>query len=191
MRSFYTPTSFSYRKSSSSTSEEEDEKYRPTITSNLITNESLPSRRSNMSERAKYIPLRLHHRDRKLLHLLEASLTVSQYTDRVDVVPNENLNFMKSLKVKILDISALLTGLLVAADYKHGQILLDQKDFNEYSSFFQEIFEIGRRHKVMNPEKMRTEYGKMIYLLQDMSAPTLVDQLGFRGPLKSKQFMII
>jgi hypothetical protein len=105
---------------------------------------------------------------------------VSQYTDRVDIIPNENQHFMKTLKFKILDITALLTGLLVAADYKHGQTLLDQKDFNEYASFFQDIFEIGRRQKIMNPEKMRTEYGKMIYLLQDMMSSTMVDQLGFK-----------
>jgi len=132
-----------------------------------------------MLERSKYIPLRLLHRERILLHLLEGSLNVCQYTDRVDVVPNENQSFIKTLKIKIIDISATLTGILVAADYKHGQILLSSKDFNEYSPFFQEIFEVGRRHKIMNPEKMRTEYGKMIYLLQDMMTPTLVDQLGF------------
>jgi hypothetical protein len=86
---------------------------------------------------------------------------------------------MKQLKTKIVDISAILTGLLVAADYKSGQTLLQHKDFKEYEKFFGEIFEVGRRHKVMNPEKMRTEYGKLIYLLQDMVHPTLVDQLGF------------
>jgi len=131
-------------------------------------------------ERSKYIPLRLFHKERKILHLLEASLNVSQYTDRVDVVPAQNQSNIKALRTKIVDISALLTGLMVAADYKHGQNLLDQKDFNEYSSFFQEVFEIGRRHKIMNPEKMRTEYGKMVYLLQDMMAPDIVDKLGFQ-----------
>jgi hypothetical protein len=168
-----------YRKrvSTSSSSEEEKETYHNNY--NTSKNDALPSRRSNMAERSKYIPLRLTHKERKLLHLLEASLNVSQYTDRVDVIQGDNQSPMKNLKTKILDISAILTGLLIAADYKHGQTLLGHKDFAEYSTFFQDIFEIGRRHKIMNPEKMRTEYGKMIYLLQDMTAPTLVDQLGF------------
>jgi hypothetical protein len=94
-----------------------------------------------MVERSKYIPLRLTHKERKMLHLLEASLNVSQYTDRVDVVinnenQNQNQNQMKILKTKIVDISAILTGILVAADYKTGQTLLQHKDFKEYEHFF-------------------------------------------------------
>ena len=40
--------------------------------------------------------------------------------------------------------------------------------------------EIGRRHKVMNPEKMRSEYGKMIYLLQDSQMSDVQELLNFK-----------
>lgn len=36
---------------------------------------------------------------------------------------------------------------------------------------FQTVLEIGRRHKIMNPEKMRGEYGKLVYMLQDSVTP--------------------
>ena len=35
---------------------------------------------------------------------------------------------------------------------------------------------MGRRYKIMNPDKMRTEYGKMIYMLMD-TAQTHVQEL--------------
>ena len=33
------------------------------------------------------------------------------------------------------------------------------------------MLQVGRRYKIMNPEKMRDAYGKLIYMLQDVSSP--------------------
>ena len=46
--------------------------------------------------------------------------------------------------------------------------------------FFQNIFEIGRRNKVLNPSKMRDTYGKLMHLLQDAQSPTIAKSLGFK-----------
>jgi hypothetical protein len=42
------------------------------------------------------------------------------------------------------------------------------------------LLEIGRRYKVMNPEKMRSEYGKLIYMLQDSMLPHVQELLNFK-----------
>ena len=46
---------------------------------------------------------------------------------------------------------------------------------------------MGRRHKVMNPEKMRSTYGKLVYMLQDSQISEVQELLGFKcvKPLKT------
>eukprot|EP01130_Rhizamoeba_saxonica_P010677 TRINITY_DN4401_c0_g1_i1.p1 TRINITY_DN4401_c0_g1~~TRINITY_DN4401_c0_g1_i1.p1 ORF type:complete len:380 (-),score=81.85 TRINITY_DN4401_c0_g1_i1:53-1192(-) len=45
--------------------------------------------------------------------------------------------------------------------------------------FFCEVFEVGRRYKVMNPDKMRTLYGKLVFLLQDANSSAISRRMGF------------
>ncbi|PVU93847.1 hypothetical protein BB560_005980, partial [Smittium megazygosporum] len=87
--------------------------------------------------RAKSIPLRLTQNERKYMRLLEATLNVSEYTDKIDI---------------------LLYGNKLASDYKAGQALFEDRQFEDNSVIFQRIFEIGRRYKIMNPQKMRNTY---------------------------------
>ena len=113
-------------------------------------------------ERAKYIPMRLTPEERKLLRLLEAALHVSEYTDAVDVLSYRSKTHRITKQLK--EICAILCGLVVASDYRAGQRLIVDKEFKDNEAFFQDVFEIGRRHKIMNPEKMRSEYGKLMSL---------------------------
>jgi hypothetical protein len=53
------------------------------------------------------------------------------------------------------------------------------RDPKENATFFQTMFEIGRRNKVLNPSSMRNTYGKLMYILQDAQNPTVAKSLGF------------
>ncbi|RKP35794.1 hypothetical protein BJ085DRAFT_24734 [Dimargaris cristalligena] len=130
-----------------------------------------------ITERAKFIPLRLTLSERKFLRLLESALNVSEYTDRVDILSYGNKS--RRMVTQIKDLCAILSGLLLASDYRMGQKLFEDRAFVENAEFFQDVFEIGRRHKIMNPEKMRDAYGKLMYLLQDSMIPEVQDLLQF------------
>ena len=116
-------------------------------------------------ERAKYIPVRLSLSERKFLRLLEAALNVSEYTDKIDTI-GFGLSKAKRIVHQIRELCAIMSGLVLSADYKQGQELFQDRDFAANDEFYQFLFELGRRHKIMNPDKMRSTYGKLIYLLQ-------------------------
>lgn len=45
----------------------------------------------------------------------------------------------------------IIVGIAVAAEYKIGQELIQNKNFKEYNDFYEKVLELGRRHKIMNP----------------------------------------
>lgn len=131
-------------------------------------------------ERAKYVPVRLTLSERKYLRLLEAALTVSEYTDKIDTF-GFGLSKAKRIVHQIRELCAIMSGLVLSADYKQGQELFADRDFQANEEFYQQIFEFGRRHKIMNPDKMRSTYGKLIYLLQ-VRGVSLINPLFLIGP---------
>lgn len=134
---------------------------------------------TSIRERAKYIPMRLSQSERKMLRLLEGALNVSQYTDVVDVLSYSRLRTKQRIHQQIIDLCSVLSGLMVASDYAAGQELITNRDFADNDAFFQAVFEIGRRHKIANPEKMRSSYGKLVFLLQDSQSDEIARMLDF------------
>lgn len=149
--------------------------------SNVQDSPQSPSQMSpqaSLSTRAKYIPLRLSVQERKLLRLVEAALNVSEYTDVVDVLATRGKTKQR-VRTQIRDLCSILTGLAVANDYTQGQKLVSNRDFAANEAFFQDAFEVARRHKVANPEKNRDIYGKLIHMLQDSNQEDIKTMLEF------------
>lgn len=137
-----------------------------------------------MLERAKYIPLRLTYEERKSLRLVNASINVSDYTTAVDIAFR---NKARRNHVQLQHIVAFLTGLIAATNYEKGQEVLADRNFAAYEQDIQTMLEIARRYKITNPEKMRSEYGKLVYLMQDAVSETTKPLLGIsiHKPIKT------
>lgn len=128
----------------------------------------VPAAPIDVLERSKYIPVRLSLAERKMLRLVDAAMHCCDYTNVVDVPYKSQHKRMHAL---FKGITSILNGVVLACDYQSGQKLLSNKSsFSDFEKFFRQLFEITRRHKIMNPEKMRTEYGKFMYFLQDTIA---------------------
>jgi len=122
--------------------------------------------------------------ERKLYRLVEAAITCTDYTSTVDA---NFKNKGKRIHAILKGISSVFVGLVLACDYEKGMECAKTGDFREWERGIQDMFEIVRRHKIMNPEKMRSEYGKLLYLIQDAVSPDIRPDLGFnvKGELRT------
>lgn len=159
--------------------------------------------RHTVLERAKYIPLRLSLGERKLLRLVEAAMNCCDYTTVVDRPPqatgrggggnNNNpaaaaREQTRRVHAQVRGVLALMRGLVTACDYRAGgKLAQGTAEYSEYLPFLRQILEIARRHKIMNPEKMRTEYGKLVYLLQDAVRLEQEGVLGGDGDVEGEE----
>eukprot|EP00755_Sulcionema_specki_P021996 Sspe_Gene.75441::Locus_47137_Transcript_1_1_Confidence_1.000_Length_1374::g.75441::m.75441 len=142
---------------------------------------------SALESLAHTVPVRLTPTERSLQTLLVAALNVSEYTNKVDVVSysrdktivNEVWDFLQTILA--LSIPALkkdkgrkmlMKAAKEASDCTSKEIMMCCKDF------YADLFEIARRYKRMNPDKMRSEYGKLISLMQDVNRTRIRHELG-------------
>lgn len=125
----------------------------------------------------KFIPLRLTYEERQLLKLLEAALSVSEYTDKVDIITYTSKT--KRIITQLKEICSILAGLVVSSNMKVGQKLIENKNFVDNAEWYKSIFEIGRRYKVMNPERMRDTYGKLCYIIMDSRLKQVKEHMEF------------
>lgn len=83
---------------------------------------------------ARVTPLRLSYDERVFLRLLESTLEVSEYTNKVDVLDRRSPASRMAHEIK--HICAILSGLVVAQHYDVGQKLIKERDFKENAEFF-------------------------------------------------------
>lgn len=136
-----------------------------------------PQLLSILQRNINFIPVRLSHDERRLLHLLEAALSVSEYTDKVDILSYSSK--AKRIVQQLKEICSILAGLVVASDLKKGQKLVQDREFSDNAEWYQTVFEIGRRYKVMNPEKMRDSFGKLCYMVMDSRLDEIREHMEF------------
>lgn len=114
------------------------------------------------TELGRFIPLRLSEEERRILAIIDRTLKVSEYTDNVDLYISRGAR-QETIHKELGKIKAVLSGQFVAMKMsKSTESLTDD--------WFQSAFEIARRYKAMNPDRMRETYVKLMYMLQDSRA---------------------
>lgn len=138
---------------------------------------SAPMVTEDFESQIRFIPLRPTVEERSLLQILGGALYVSEYTDQVDVYHAGNKS--RRMALQIQQVCAIIAGLVVSNNFDVAKKPLMEKGFAENRHFFRAVFEIGRRYKILNPDKFRGSYGKLIHMLQDSVKDEVVRQVEF------------
>ena len=84
--------------------------------------------------------------------MLEGALSVSEYTDKVDVLRgfgNRSSRIGPSSSTRSLSSPP-------AAVRPQSRKPIQGRELSDNAAWFERIFEVGRRHKIMNPDTMRS-----------------------------------
>ncbi|KAG5492838.1 hypothetical protein JKF63_01418 [Porcisia hertigi] len=114
---------------------------------------------------AEYIPLRLSPQERKVQRLMRGIILASSYTDKVDSASSLKHKNREMLIVK--ELTNVLTGLIVGLDMRKAAPFMRDHEFRPYQGEISAAIEMCRRYKMMNPDLLRTDYVKFLYMIQD------------------------
>jgi hypothetical protein len=127
-------------------------------------------------EEANAVPVRLTANERRQLNLLMKMLHVSTYTDDVDIYGSADRG--RRMAQGLRAAFATLGGMVYADNVEKGTVKSSMRgEFGADAAFFQRCCEIGRRYKILNPERMRSDYGKLLWMLQDSVLPQINNSL--------------
>lgn len=149
-----------------------------------------PTVMEDFEAQVRFIPLRPTPEERSLLSILGGALYVSEYTDQVDVYHAGNK--ARRMALQIQQVCAIVAGLVVANNFDVAKKPLMERGFAENRHFFRAVFEIGRRYKILNPDKFRGSYGKLVHMLQDSVKAEVIRSIEFEcvAPVRSVLTMV-
>ncbi|GMM35301.1 hypothetical protein DASC09_026260 [Saccharomycopsis crataegensis] len=129
-----------------------------------------------IKKQSQYIPLRLTAEERQLFKLLDSALNVCDYTNKIDIFSYTSKS--KRIITQLKEICSILLGLVVSKNMKIGSELIVNKNFKDNEKWFQNVFEIGRRYKIINPNRF-DNFGKLIYMIMDSRLPEIESHMEF------------
>lgn len=131
---------------------------------NFVFNDEYPLLEAPI-QNAEHIPLRLSPQERKIQRLMRGVILASSYTDKVDSAAALKRNKRDLLIVK--ELTNALTGLIVGLGTRQAAAFLRDHEFAPYQHDICAAIEMCRRYKMMNPDMLRTDYVKFLYMIQD------------------------
>uniref|UniRef100_A0A7S4GDE5 Non-canonical E2 ubiquitin-conjugating enzyme C-terminal domain-containing protein n=1 Tax=Eutreptiella gymnastica TaxID=73025 RepID=A0A7S4GDE5_9EUGL len=131
-----------------------------------------------MLTKTEFIPLRLTFPQRKVQRQISSCIQVCDYTEKVDT-PAMYEKPTKRLQAQLRHAHNILRGLEVSSNVASKKKMLRDTCLADNANFFQQQLEYARRYKIMNPDLMRSEYPKFIYMLQDIMRDQVQEQFGF------------
>ena len=122
------------------------------------------------------IPIRLSPPERQSMRLLSALVRSHSYTDAVD---RAGAAPARRVHTQIKKIFQLCTGMTVAKHPDAYAVLQDDPaKLKAHEGRLRALVECLRRYKILNPDKLRTDYVKFVFLLQDSQQPAVREGLG-------------